>query len=295
MPDQDQRLAPLRDIIAAKAGALSPRLRDAANFVLLNPDQVATRSLRHIAASASMSAPTFSRLARVLGFHDYEALREMCRQNLLRQQPSFAERADILQSASLSSTPSAHFITDQSKAAVQNIAALGEAEISELLDKTSQWISEADTVVVCGSLIQRHLAAYIVYMARMGSPKWRLFDDNGASHGDSLLDLSPASVVLAIATSPYARQTVTFAKAAKEQGARVVAITDAPLSPLGLASDLAIPVATDSPNFFPSFAALLVVLETLVGMTVAKGGPEVRDRIAAIEVENRGAGTYHVD
>lgn len=282
----------LREIVADAANDLSPRMRDAANYILLNPDQVATRSLRQVAAAANLSAPTFSRLARILGFEDYEALRDVCREALLRHQPSFAERAEILQSGSLSDAADASFVAEQSRSAVNNIVGLAEADLPNALDVAAQWISDADQVVVCGSMISRHLAAYSVYLARLSSAKWRLLDDIGASPGSFLIDLTKKSVVLAIATAPYAHQTVDFAGAARKAGSRVVAITDVPLSPLASNADLAIPVGTDGPNFFPSFAAVLVVLETLIGMTVAKGGKAARDRLAAIEAENRRAGSY---
>ena len=46
---------------------LSPQLRRAARFVLDNPGEVATRSLRHIAQTANIPAATYSRLASAVG------------------------------------------------------------------------------------------------------------------------------------------------------------------------------------------------------------------------------------
>ena len=43
---------------------------------------------------------------------------------------------------------------------------------------------------------------------------------------------------------------------------------------------------SDSPQFFSSYAATLVLVETIIGMLVARAGPEAMDRIAEVEARN---------
>jgi DNA-binding MurR/RpiR family transcriptional regulator len=62
----------MQQLISSKYSSLSPQLQRAARFVVENPEEVATRSLRQIAASIDMSPPTFSRLAGALGYKNYE-------------------------------------------------------------------------------------------------------------------------------------------------------------------------------------------------------------------------------
>ena len=69
----------LKKIIADHAADLSPQLRQAADFVAANPIEVSFRSMRSIAGRTGLAPPTFSRLARSLGFENYEGLREACR------------------------------------------------------------------------------------------------------------------------------------------------------------------------------------------------------------------------
>ena len=58
-----------KDRVAAGYAGLSPQLRRAADFVAANGQEVATRSLRQVAAAAGVTPPTLSRLARALGHH----------------------------------------------------------------------------------------------------------------------------------------------------------------------------------------------------------------------------------
>ena len=54
----------LAERISTQIDTLSPKLQIAGRFVLEHPEEVATRSLRHVARQVGMSAPTFSRHAR---------------------------------------------------------------------------------------------------------------------------------------------------------------------------------------------------------------------------------------
>ena len=69
---------------------LSPRLRQAARYVIDRPDEVALSSMRRVAAGAGVHPSTMVRLARALAFPGYGALREPFRQHL-RGERRYAE------------------------------------------------------------------------------------------------------------------------------------------------------------------------------------------------------------
>ena len=80
----------------------------------------------------------------------------------------------------------------------------------------------------------------------------------------------------------------SHAKAAPD----IVAITDGVQSPVMRLADHSFVVATESPNFFPSHAATILLLETLIGMVVRRSGKQAQRRIEAIENANRESGEY---
>jgi DNA-binding MurR/RpiR family transcriptional regulator len=98
--------------------------------------------------------------------------------------------------------------------------------------------------------------------------------------------------VLVLTKSPYARRSIEAARIAKDAGARVIAITDGVHSPIIPLAGVSFIVSTDSPNFFPSHAATLVLFEALLGMVVRRRGKSAQARIAAVESVNRSHGEY---
>ena len=62
-------------------------------------------------------------------------------------------------------------------------------------------------------------------------------------------------------------------------------ITDSRTSPALQYSDFGFVTSTDSPQFFPSYAATLVIMEAIISMLLARAGPEAEDMIRAAEIQ----------
>ena len=69
-------------------------------------------------------------------------------------------------------------------------------------------------------------------------------------------------------------------------------ITDAVLSPLTTYLDISLVVSTDSPQFFSSHMATLLLIESIIGMTVARNGDIALSRIAEVEAASHKIGEY---
>ena len=79
---------------------LPPILRKAAAFLLENPGEVATQSMRKVSAASGVALPNFTRLAKAMGFEKYSDLRDVYRRHVhLGTAESYPERADRLQSS----------------------------------------------------------------------------------------------------------------------------------------------------------------------------------------------------
>ena len=66
------------------------------DYVAANPIEVSFRSMRYIAGKTGLTPPTFSRLARSLGFESYEQLKEACRVAAKDTYSGYRERAEAL-------------------------------------------------------------------------------------------------------------------------------------------------------------------------------------------------------
>lgn len=83
--------------LTGKYALLSAKLKEAADFIVANPIDVATRSLRSISKDAKLSPATFSRLSSALEYENYENLRNVLRLAMKHNTTSFSNRVEKLQ------------------------------------------------------------------------------------------------------------------------------------------------------------------------------------------------------
>ena len=286
----------IEDTIMARFDGLSPKLRRAAEFVVEHPDEVATRTLRQVAKTANLAPPTLSRLARALDCDTYEDLREICRGELKRRNRILADKAEALLQLSTETVPgekSGVFI-GQAGAAIENVQDLIENIDLEKLRSAASALATARKVVFFGTSSGLALAQYFACMGRLAFDTWRVAGADGSLWSTSLTDIGPGDAVFLISIRPYGNLPVRAAQAAREAGADVIAITDDFASPyVSIASECFI-VGTESPQFFPSHVAALVLVEGLMGMIVRRGGKTAAERIQQAESSAHSIGEYWV-
>ena len=111
--------ATLEDAIASQYDELSKQLKVAADYVIANPFEVATRSMRTVAQLSGLTPPTFTRLAHALGFTSYETIKEHCRNVVGQQHTSISDKARQLQQQS--NTETMPLFYRQATASISNI------------------------------------------------------------------------------------------------------------------------------------------------------------------------------
>jgi DNA-binding MurR/RpiR family transcriptional regulator len=273
----------LAERISTRLDTLSPMLQKAGRYVLEHPDEVATRSLRTVARQLGMSPPTFSRLATVLGLDGYDALREMCRTQLKRQEHNYASKARAMQDNTALENAGSAFIAQQARASIANINNLLASIDLGQIEKAAERLGSARKVILVGEMSSRPFVDYMAYVASMGFDNWNVLGSGPVSDANLMYDLGYDDTVLVLSKAPYAAKSIKAAQQLRRRGAYVIGITDGIGSPLCQFCNSSFFVSTETPQFFTSHTATLVLLETLVGLVVAKGGDPVRNRIAEIE------------
>lgn len=263
---------------------LSAKLQIAARFVADNPVDIATRSLRAVASTSGVSPATFSRLARALGYDDYEQMREERRTAVERKLSPYSERASSLRENAAHETDSA-MLHHQATSCIENIEALESGVEPARLEAAVQALHEAGTVLLVGSMGSSGIMEYLGYMSGWFNTNWIVVGRNGVELSTTLSRLGANDVVFALGKAPYARRTVAALKAAREAGVTTIAITDERTSPALQFADHAFIVPTKTPHFFPSYTATLVLAEAIISMLLAKAGPDAENMIRAAELQ----------
>ena len=161
------------DQVSRKYEDLSPKLKLAARYVMDHQVDVASYSLRQIAEKSGLSPPTFSRLARAVGFEEYEALRQRCRTDIQKRQVSLAERASLIHDYgdSLSDATRGSFAAKHARVAVNNIQQVIEAVDPDKLADAADRLSTAREVVLIGGQSSRTVLDYLRHIASLATSK----------------------------------------------------------------------------------------------------------------------------
>lgn len=283
------QLISIEDRIAAKYSDLSAQLQRAADYVASNPIDVASRSLRAASASSGLPPATFSRLARALDFESYEEIRELCRTAVGQRVESFSEKAEKLGQGDAST---ASVIQRQTNAVIANIQTMNAQLDPRRLEATADVLQSAKRVVLFGAYGSTGIVEYLAYLAHYSMTNWVLAGRMGASLGAAMVDMGAEDVLLIVTKSPYARRAIAAAQMAQDQGARTIIITDNHSCPALKFADFPFIVPSESPQFFSSYTATLVLLETLMAVLVSRDPQAASTRIREVEQRNGGLGEF---
>lgn len=275
----------IEEKIASEYDRLSNKLRDAADYVAANPLDVATRSLRAVSASSGLAPATFSRLARALGFETYEDMRELSRHAVGRRYVSFSERAGKLQAEAArgETTP---FIERQAAACIANIESMARLVEPARLEQAVSALHRARNIQLYGGLGSTGLIEYLAYMGNYFASNWSIAGRMGASLATSITDMNSQDALIVITKPPFARRAILASQLAAARGAHVIVITDTHTCPALKHASTGFILPSESPQFFSSYAATMVLLETIVGMLVARAGAPAQARIQEVEARN---------
>lgn len=270
---------------------LPPQLRQAAKIVLERPEDVALRSMRALAGDAGVPPSTMVRLAKALGEPSYEAFRRVFQEALRTSGTDFVARAEWLQKLPEGGRASG-VVGGMAEAILSNVETAFRGSEPAALASAAERLRTARTAYVVGIGGMHAPAAYFHYVARMTRPSVHLAEPKMASMVDELAGIGAADVLLVLSVAPYAAQSVATAQVAKSAGAHIIAVTDSRASPIAPLADTLLLVPTATPQFFPSQAATVALLETLIALLVSSGDRAVLARIEEVEQQRRRAGVY---
>lgn len=281
--------ATIEEIIATHYSGLSEKLREAADVVLRNPVDIATRSLRSISAGTGVSPATLSRLARALGFESYEDMRELTRGAVERQIGGAGEKAQRLRA---DGETKGTILGRQAAACIANITEMKELNPKDRIDAAVNLLLNARNVVLFGAFGASGSVEYLAYLASYFTSNWMLAGRRGESVGAALAGQGPGDVLFLITKQPYARRAVVAAEMAADAGASVIVITDDYACPVLKHATVGFIVPSESPQFFSSYAATMVLIESIVATLVARSPDDTLARISDVETRNRQFGEF---
>ena len=282
-PNLDALLRHLREHFTS----LSTQFQGGARYLLDHPQEIPILSMRKVAADAGVQPATLVRLAQFLGFEGWQGLRELFVESLRGGQQPYAKRARKVVRENGSSRMLAEMLESQHR----NIDHTG-ANNGESITLATSLISAAPNVHVAGFRSCHPIAFTFHYVYRLFRPTVQLIRGDAGTLEMELRVLAPKDAVVVVSFAPYSQESLRVAKAARDAGCRLIALTDSTVAPIALQADCTLLFSVDSPSFFPSITAGVALAEALVEQLLAKKGKGAIKALELAEGQLHQAGAY---
>jgi len=282
------------DRLTQEWDALTPEAQKAARYVLENPTEVGVSTVREIAEAAKVKPNTVVRMARQVGFEGYEDFRAPFREAIRRGAVSFPDRARWLQDIRRSGDLGGLY-ADMAEAAIRNVEETFAGIDAEAMKAAAEAIWTCRQVFTLGVGVNNANARNFTYLASTGMTQFHAIPRPGSTPVDDLAWADGRDVLIAMSMRPYRSEVVAALEVAREQGVRIIGISDSPASPIIRAADHGLVVTVDTPQFFPSSVPTIALLETLLSFVIALASDEIVERVERFHRRRHQLGLYTED
>ncbi len=277
--------------LADEWDALTPETQKAARYVLDNPQDVGVSTVREIARAADVKPNTLVRMAQQVGFEGYEDFRAPFREAIRKGTASFPDRARWLQDVSRSGALGGLY-ADMAGSALRNVEETFAGVRPAEMEAAARTIWASRSVFALGVGAMNPPAQGFAYLASTGMRGVRAIPRQGSTPADDLAWADARDALIAMTCRPWRREVVETVGIAREQGVRVIAISDSAASPIARGADHSFVASVDTPQFFPSTLAVNAILETLLSFVIAVSDEKIVDRVERFHRRRRQLGIY---
>jgi DNA-binding MurR/RpiR family transcriptional regulator len=264
--------AALRALIGARADRLPRRLRQVASYALNHPDEIAFGTAASVAASAEVQPSTLVRFSQSFGYEGYSDFQDVFRARLRDRVPSYDERLSQLRARGLGASTTSLLLDGFVEAARRSVTELHERIDAGAIERAVELLTGAQIIYLVGLRRSFPITVYLAYaLGKLGVAN-ALIDGVAGLGAEQVSSISRRDALLAISFTPYASETVALTNAAKARGARIVAITDAALSPIAPVADAWLEVVEADFEGFRSTAATMALAMTLAVAVAQRRG-----------------------
>lgn len=250
-----------------------------AEYLLRNHVRLAALRIEDLAEGCQVSTATISRFARDIGFHNFAAMRAAVAevlQGVLQPVEKLRSSIERREGAGVPAVESLEY-------AAANIAASASGLSQVELDKVVHQLTRASTVYVLGFGLSSYLAGLLALHLQPFCPHVVEVAGQGGTEvaAGHLANITAKDVLVVISFPRYALDVVRLAGFARSRNACIVALTDAPASPLVELADHVLYAPAEHPVLSSSSAAALAMIEALA-VTLMVSNKENVDKAARL-------------
>jgi DNA-binding MurR/RpiR family transcriptional regulator len=274
----------IRAALSKLATGGTPALSSFALWLLDNLHEAAFSSIRGLANTAGVNPNTVTRLARELGYDGFDAFRRDVRRHM--HPSSYGDRARALRN--LTSEDVYAQLVETGRSNMERV--FSDAGLAEI-DACVEPLLQARQVYAVGVRSCFSVAHYFTYVGGMA---FENFVQGPAMPGailDQISKAGPEDVVVAITYQHYSAEVVRACQVARDNEARVLALTDTYSSPIALDAWKVLRLPMAGPQLMPSLSPAFMAIEILLAAMAARSDGAA-DRVARFEDRLKSYGGY---
>ncbi len=248
---------------------LSPAHRKVADYLLADGRRAALEPIATVAKSLQTSESTVVRFAQSLGYKGYPDLRDQLRERFLATATSLDRlAASAVAPKGARAATLERILTEDADSILRTLAQVPR----ETFDAVVTAIVSARRTYVVGFRGSAGIALVLGMGLRIFLPETRVVAVNVGDTPEELLSLRRSDLVIVISYLRYSGQTLEILRFAHEAGARTVALTDSPASPVARLADHALITRPTSPRTMASYAPAASLASALTEAVAARRG-----------------------
>lgn len=269
------------DTIKAVWGSLTETEKKVAHVILSAYPLSGLGTISELAKKAHVSPATITRFVSRLGYSSFIAFREALRGEIEAQFLSPIDKQRVISTKARPDGPGFLSLLEEVVGHVRESAdRIEEGDFNEVVGLLSD---RSRRIFLVGGRMTRTVTAHMALMLHSLRPDVRLLDASSVDAVESIADMRPKDVLVAMDIRRYQRGTIELARRAADKDCKIVLITDEWISPISaLASTIfALKVGTDS--IWDSLALPLLFGEALVNAVGLATWPQAQPRLRELE------------
>ena len=236
-----------------------------ADYIIKNPIEAAFSTISKIANDTGVSTATVIRFTTCLGFSGFADFQQ-CMQQRMVHKASPLDKIELSATKRKDHSDFSKMVQEITSKSMDSLNKTFEGLSSEVVERTVKDILGAEHIYICGGRSSHSVAHYLAYNLD------RLFCNTDFWQSDTTMILeklrrvSEKDLVIVISFPRYTKATVDIGRICKEQGAKVVAITDSHNSPFAQYTDYHIIAHRGMGSFQNSVMSAIYIADVLLNL-----------------------------
>ncbi len=236
-----------------------------ADFVLKHLNEIAFLNVAEVSKNSNVSGATIVRFCKTLGFKGYPEFKKKIRQSVQSDLTAFNRyrlRTFFGKNLTEDNKPKSMY-HKLLQGEIENTATLLEGIDKQNYITALDLMAKADRFCVVGNLASTTLAMYLGLNLSKLNHHTDIITSSGISSYSAVEKLTPDSVVFLLSFPRYPKETLKIGRYAKKKGAHIISITDTPISPIAVLSDISFFLSLNLLPFGESYTGPIAFLTVL--------------------------------